>query len=78
MRVKAAVCALSISLLVAAHSGCAVAAAVAAGAYASGKADADRKAFHEHNLERERAGLQPLSKEEWLKRTPPETSNSDA
>lgn len=46
--------------------GCILVGAVAAGAYASSIADEDRKAFHANNIEREKAGLAPLTKDEWL------------
>lgn len=50
-------------------SGCLLAAAgVAAGAYTSSVADDDRKAFHANNIEREKAGLKPLTRDEWLER----------
>jgi hypothetical protein len=46
--------------------GCLLVGGVAAGAYASGQADKDRAAFHANNVEREKAGLEPLTREEWL------------
>ena len=58
--------------------GCLLVGAVAAGAYASGKADEDRKAFHANNLEREKAGLKPLTKEEWLKQKSEEEAPPDS
>jgi len=45
--------------------GCAAAALTAAGAYASSTADRDIDAYHKNNTEREKAGLKPLSKEQW-------------
>lgn len=52
-------------------SGCGVAAIVAAASYSSSVTAEDRKAFHEHNLEREKAGLPPLTAEEWKQRNAP-------
>lgn len=58
--------------------GCGIAALVAAGSYASSVNDADRKAFHEHNLEREKAGLAPLTLEEWRQRNGAEPATKPA
>lgn len=68
MMTRAFMLALSLALVFSSLSGCAVAAVIGAAAYASGKADEDRKAFHEHNLEREKAGLPPLTNEQWLEK----------
>lgn len=43
---------------------------LAAGGLAAGLSDADRKAYHANNLEREKAGLPPLTREEWKKQKP--------
>ena len=48
--------------------GClAVAGLVAAGSYAASNDDKDKQAFQQLNLEREKAGLRPLTWEEWKK-----------
>ena len=48
--------------------GCAVAAMTAAGAYAASSGDEDTAAYHKNNTEREKAGLRPLSEDEWENR----------
>ena len=49
-------------------NGCAVAAMTAAGAYAASSGDEDTAAYHKNNTEREKAGLRPLSEDEWENR----------
>lgn len=48
-----------------AAGGCLLMAAAATGAYVSSTADKDRKAFEANNVEREKAGLPPLTRDEW-------------
>lgn len=47
--------------------GC-IPALIATGVYAAHTRDQDRAAMHEHNLEREKAGLRPLTWEEWSRK----------
>lgn len=56
--------------------GCAVAALTAAGAYASSTADKDIDAYHKNNTQREKAGLKPLSKEQWESQNESKSSSS--
>jgi hypothetical protein len=49
-------------------NGCMLIGAAAAGAFISSVADEDRERFHRMNLEREKAGLKPLTEEEWLQK----------
>lgn len=54
--------------------GClAVAGLVAAGSYAASNSDKDRQAFQQNNLEREKAGLKPLTWDEWKNSTTPKS-----
>ncbi|MBM3271479.1 MAG: hypothetical protein FJZ01_27905 [Candidatus Sericytochromatia bacterium] len=56
-------------LMVSSLSGC-LAVGVGALAYDAGKLKEERTAFHAQNIEREKAGLKPLTWEEWrLQRT---------
>ena len=59
---------LAAALVTTGLNGCAVAALTAASAYAASSGDDDTAAYHKNNTEREKAGLRPLSKEEWEKR----------
>jgi hypothetical protein len=49
-------------------NGCAVAALTAAGAYAASSGDDDTAAYHKNNTDREKAGLKPLSEDQWENR----------
>jgi hypothetical protein len=49
-------------------NGCAVAAITAAGAYAASSGDDDTAAYHKNNTDREKAGLKPLSEDQWENR----------
>ena len=57
-------------------NGCAVAALTAASAYAASSGDDDTAAYHKNNTEREKAGLRPLSEEEWEKRNAVKTKKN--
>ena len=49
-------------------NGCAVAALTAAGAYAASSGDDDTAAYHKNNTDRAKAGLKPLSEDQWENR----------
>lgn len=72
MRTHKRIGAVVLLLMCSQMGGCLVAAGlIAAGAYASSISDEDREKFHKMNLEREKAGLKPLTEDEWLMKNDP-------